>query len=281
MEADEGDDISDDEIVMPEGPPPGMNGADSDDDSDGSDNSDEIPLPDGPPPSQAGPSRQPPPPLVGPPLHFSNGVLPGAVPMMPPHMAPPAPMYGYQPQYMPPPGPSMPFRPPRPPNRQNGPHDRPPPTMQDPLSDAPSQTYQGYRMAKHETHELPPKPDAIVASDPKSANGAGETKDSKPIDSSAGTISAAPQLRDLRKEATAFVPRGIKKRRPGDAPTVNAAPSAGEVDEAGDLIKRRRPDGPGLMGKLQGVLAANAAVEKVNKGDDDYQEFLAGLGDLT
>ena len=38
---------------------------------------------------------------------------------------------------------------------------RPPPTVQDPLSDAPTQTYQGYRMAKH---DLPSRPGPSGAS---------------------------------------------------------------------------------------------------------------------
>jgi inosine triphosphate pyrophosphatase len=74
---------------------------------------------------------------------------------------------------------------------------------------------------------------------------------------------------------------------------VNAAPGAGELDEDGDEVVIRRPDGPGLLGVLKGVLGeGNGAGGKGSKdaagkgdvgkgaGEDDYQRFLEGLHDL-
>lgn len=101
-------------------------------------------------------------------------------------------------------------------------------------------------------------------------------------------ISAAPQLRDLRKEATAFVPRGVKRKKAAGT-MINAAPGAGEIDEAGDEIRKREGGGPGLLGKLSGVLcdlnsapggSVDGATSTGGSGDDEYQRFLEGLGDL-
>lgn len=106
-----------------------------------------------------------------------------------------------------------------------------------------------------------------------------------------GAISAAPVMRDLRKEATAFVPRGVKRKQasaPGGV-NVNAAPGAGEVDEDGDERKSKRQDEGGLMGRLKGMFgdmpatgtASPPAGKKGADGDDEYQRFLDGLGDLA
>jgi hypothetical protein len=173
--------------------------------------------------------------------------------------------------------------------RPHIPHDRPP-TIQDPLSDAPTQTYQGHRLAKHDLPARPP-------TDP--ANGSNTNANaiaSLPVGPATGEISAAPVMRDLRKEAVAFVPRGVKRKKAGQSGVVgsiNAAPGGGEIDEDGDEVRKSGVEvGGGLMGKLKGVLATSgvgAAAGKgdvvksrtaVGGGDDDYQEFLKGLGEL-
>lgn len=84
---------------------------------------------------------------------------------------------------------------------------------------------------------------------------------------------------------------------------VNAAPGAGEVDADGDELRRKREDGPGLLGVLQGVFGetgsgtgtgtgtgigqntkggqqSTGSVGKGGSGDDDYQRFLEGLNGL-
>lgn len=81
------------------------------------------------------------------------------------------------------------------------------------------------------------------------------------------TISAEPQLRDLRKETTQFVPRAARKKAGG----VNAAPNAGTVDADGDSVKVRQDQGPGLLGKLKGVGVVR------DQAEEDYDKFLEGL----
>jgi hypothetical protein len=98
----------------------------------------------------------------------------------------------------------------------------------------------------------------------------------------AATISAEPVMRDLRKETTVFVPRNLKRKK--GVTSVNAAPGGGEIDADGDEVRRKRDDGPGLMGRLQGVLGEapkSVAGQKKTEGDDEYQDFLKGLGDLA
>ncbi|KAK4686132.1 hypothetical protein P7C73_g3996, partial [Tremellales sp. Uapishka_1] len=275
-EEESSDEDSDEEIVMPQGPPP-----ESDEESD---DSDDIPLPEGPPPPRPAqdvssqshmpvpmgmgfPPRPPPFPQQfqptqsfhhGPPQHFQQPPHPFQQPSYPPFQ---------QQHFLPPP--SSALRPPF----------RPPPLIQDPLSDKPHQTYQ----ARPLLHALPPRPPPPTGvSTPASSS----TSHSAPTPAAA-TISAEPQLRDLRKEATAFVPRGVKRKKGvaaalPSARGINAAPGAGTIDEDGD--ERRAPApveaGGGLLGKLKGVLG-DGREEKRTKVDDDYQKFLDGLGDLA
>ena len=84
-------------------------------------------------------------------------------------------------------------------------------------------------------------------------------------------------MRDLRKESTVFVPRNLKRKKAA----VNAAPGGGEIDADGDELRKRRDDGGGLMGRLKGVLGEPKAAPPGQAGDDDYQDFLKGLGDLS
>lgn len=91
-------------------------------------------------------------------------------------------------------------------------------------------------------------------------------------------------MRDLRKEATAFVPRGVKRKQaaaPGGV-TVNSAPGGGVIDEDGDERRvKQKEEGGGLMGRLQGVLGSTKVEPGTKSGaDDEYQKFLDGLGDI-
>lgn len=99
--------------------------------------------------------------------------------------------------------------------------------------------------------------------------------------SSAATISAAPQLRDLKKEATAFVPRGLQaKSQPKQGNSrVNAAPGTDSVTESDtrpDLMKTL------VQAGIAGPTAVHAkpAAESRKKGDDDYSKFMSDMGDL-
>lgn len=154
-------------------------------------------------------------------------------------------------------------------------------------------------------HALPIRPSVAggtsVSASPKSVSVAAPGEAKAPATQSAGVpgasaeISAAPVLRDLRKETTVFVPRGVKRRKAGPGGSssaaggikVNAAPGAGEIDEDGDEVKRPKlAEGEGLLGKLKGVLeGAPGMLSKNGSGekrdlDDDYQKFLEGLGDI-
>ncbi|RXK35996.1 hypothetical protein M231_06710 [Tremella mesenterica] len=271
---DDDDDQGEEEIIMPSGPPPKPPSppqSDSDSDAD----SDDIPLPPGPPPPKPSqPSRGP--------KHRPTA----SIPMLPPlnfastFSAPPIPFpdpsqFHSDPSFYPNPGPSFSGYRPRP--QRHIPRE-----IQDPLSDAPTQTYQGHRAAMHELPSRPPPPSGLPPSN-GAGTGASTSGDlsANRVSGSGATISAEPQLRDLRKEATAFVPRGVK-RKLAHGPTVNAAPGAGVVDEEGDQV-RVKDTGPSLLGKLQGVLGTRDPTE-VRKGggeEDDYQKFLDGLGDLA
>lgn len=69
------------------------------------------------------------------------------------------------------------------------------------------------------------------------------------------------------------------------AVSINAAPGSGDVDEDGDEVRPKKVDSGGLMGKLNGVLGDLRREERkkpaARGGDDDYQKFLEGLGDLA
>jgi hypothetical protein len=132
-------------------------------------------------------------------------------------------------------------------------------------------------------------------------------------------ISAEPQLRNLRKEAAAFVPRGLKRKKAAPGPADVPATSGQAADEAqDDGNKRSKPTvinsapiavsaapptettespattgfggGGGLLGKLSSVLGPSpsdmAAQQKKKeeeaapKQGDDYRAFLAGLEQL-
>lgn len=135
---------------------------------------------------------------------------------------------------------------------------------------------------------LPPRPttsfSAPIRPPPSDSTGPG---------TGAGEITAAPVLRDLRKETTVFVPRNLKKKGAssslagsgGSGGRINAAPGAGTIDEEGDEVVVRKTDG-GLMGKLKGVLGSEVGSAVGGGGakasaDEDYERFLAGLGDIS
>ena len=101
----------------------------------------------------------------------------------------------------------------------------------------------------------------------------------------AATVAAAPQLRDLRKEATAFVPATLKRKKPGasaSATRVDAAPSVGLVVLDTDNSEIAAPARPDLLSTLKGrfgpVPIVEAPLGKKQKVDpekkDDYEKFL-------
>ncbi|KAF4573297.1 hypothetical protein EYR36_007808 [Pleurotus pulmonarius] len=309
----------DDDIAMPEGPPPGMTELPVDSDED-------IPMPDGPPPApgqeieQSIPENPPlppgPPPLpVGlppPPPSFPPNFMPNFPP--PPPGVPPVqqfiPMMNFPP---PPPGfPSMGGLPPPPPPppgfvQMTGfptqPAFPPPPpgffpkrsqsssAMQDPLSSVPHQTFQAHRAGQH-TPSMPPPPPAHPSLPPKPPAIA-----ANPRIMAAATVEVAPQLRDFKKEATAFVPAAVKRKKAtvasgsGSSARINAAPLLGAPegddapDDSGPVAAR-----PDLLSALKGHFgpaptpippADRAAPGKPQPAkQDDYAKFMEEMGDL-
>ncbi|KAF8846150.1 hypothetical protein BDN67DRAFT_986541 [Paxillus ammoniavirescens] len=269
---------SDEDIVMPEGPPPAadMEGAESDSD-------DDIPMPEGPPPSVVQSSvpapPPPPPPFLGsasqshipPNISFPPGFgtgPPGAVPQFPPPTA-------LQPMPPPPPG----FFPRRAQSAAS---------IQDPLLSIPHQTYQALRSSQLPLRHpsLPVKP-PIGPSGPVSATS---------VHAAGAIISAEPELRDLKKEATAFMPASLKRKRASALPVsskINAAPSVNVGSDSAQTSPQSRPD---LVGTLKGQFGAGAVPavpapsnskapakklkESIVRGKDDYQKFVDDMSDL-
>jgi hypothetical protein len=167
---------------------------------------------------------------------------PGLPPLPPGFPIPPAP-YTNVPIPMPPPPPGF-F-----PRKRPG-------SGQDHLTNIPHRTLQGHP-------SLPPKPGSVK---------------SDTISSSA-TIFAEPELRDLKKESTAFMPASLKRRRTAATPKVNAAPSVGTTDEVGPAAPR-----PDLLGTLQGQFGPappEPAAKKAKTGSkDDYAKFVEEMGDI-
>lgn len=311
---------------MPEGPAPGTNDADAGD----SDSDDSIIMPEGTPPpearlypaaveQQAMPPPMPPfgmpqnqgyPPQMPPPFPIGfQGQYPPQMPYGQAQFQPvpyggngfmPPPPRGFFPgnpgnQMRPPPGPGRSFRPP--PASANLPQ-RPMGVVNDPLSDMPHQTFQAHRQAQQEE----------AARDTQGGT-ADKGKGTAPPPASA-EISAAPQLRDLRKEAAIFVPRVAKKKKPAAGSTViTAAPavsdhnpnntadgSAGTGNEDGRAtygavqsaplssaptsVYNPAMAGGGLMSKLSGVLGTPAPSQAKTEKADEYKTFLAGLEKL-
>jgi hypothetical protein len=149
--------------------------------------------------------------------------------------------------------------------------------MQDPLSSIPHQTFQAHRSARH----LPnPATDSLSPSGPLHSSNTHVP---------GATISAAPELRDLKKEATSFMPASLKRKKAGTGTSskVNAAPllSSGTEDATETLADPIRPD---LLGTLKNRFGpappANKRGEKVTaeavKGKDDYEKFVEEMGDI-
>jgi hypothetical protein len=150
-------------------------------------------------------------------------------------------------------------------------------SIQDPLSSIPHQTFQAHRAAGRSA----PRPNSTlpVASSSAPARSALVNNADVP----GATVSAAPQLRDLKKEATAFTPSSLKRKRPGAAvssTTLNAAPSlASGTDEP--IPGPVRPDLLGTLKNQFGPLPS-AKEKKGGKdtGKDDYEKFVEEMGDI-
>ncbi|KAF4611485.1 hypothetical protein D9613_004132 [Agrocybe pediades] len=263
------------------------------------------PPPPGPPPGQQlsmpYPSLPPPPP--GPPPGQQVGAYP-----LPPPPPPPGPPPGQQPSSYPvplpppPPGfqpyPAAPFPPfpntsypPFPPNA----FPPPPPkflprqqstaAMQDPLSSVPHQTFQAHRASQL----APPHPS--LAPNPKQATSGLPPNPSLPpkptaaAEMAAATVYSAPQLRDLKKEATAFVPTAVKRKKaPGTASssTINAAPALASAEDSMDETEAA-PVRSDLLSSLKnqfGPVPPKPVAAPTKSTKSDYDKFVEEMGDI-
>jgi hypothetical protein len=285
---------------MPEGPPP-------EEDDQEEDTDDDIPMPEGPPP----PRGLPPSPsvydhsalatltvLLGslpypaipmhvphPPIPLFPPNLPFLPPNLPPGVPPPPPGFPIAVGSMPPPPPGFPpFIP------NFGAYQMPPPppgffprrqqsasATQDPLSDTPHQTYQAHRAARLGAHpSLPPKPtpaSAVPLQAPSAVT-------------SAATIFAAPELRDLKKEATAFIPSALTRKKAGSSktslPKHNSAPEMAGSESSEPTVELVRPDIVSVLKEQFGpaTVPSGRGTSGGAKAKDDYEKFLEEMGDI-
>lgn len=160
--------------------------------------------------------------------------------------------------------------------------------MQDPLSSIPHKTFQAHREQSNTSAHpsLPPNPMRNSVGLPSSpALPQRPITDKTGVELGAATVSAAPQLRDFKKEATAFVPAALKRKRPGASgpatARVDAAPSLGSGTEA-ESSETMAPARPDLLSALKDRFGPVPTVEapsgKKRKVDaekkDDYDKFV-------
>ncbi|PFH52337.1 hypothetical protein AMATHDRAFT_57409 [Amanita thiersii Skay4041] len=293
-EVDTDEESDDNDIAMPEGPPPGFNEEPVESD-------DEIPMPEGPVPVVEPPASTSLPlsstttavipetiqPLLPPllPLAFPMGIqAPLPIPLPPP--PPPLGFSPGHPALLPPGFPAMQGIPPGHPANFTPPGLPPPPpgffprartaaSLQDPLSGVPHTTYQIHRANQATLPNHPSLPSKPESSQP----------------SSMATISAEPELRDLKKEATSFVPTSLKRKRPGAGAMalsrVNAAPTLGKGEENSELGLTR----PDLVSTLKDQFGAPPAAKTdtgremkrsnvIDKKKNDYEKFMEDMGDI-
>ncbi|GAA5892935.1 hypothetical protein JCM8208_004129 [Rhodotorula glutinis] len=310
---DDGDD--DDDIAMPAGPPPTGAAPQADDggaassDSSDSDDSMDIPLPPGPPPPRPGsePAKTTSRPTISRPS--ASSFFPP--PQHTPHALPSRPAFAAAP---PPPPPQHPrgAAPPAHPHAQQRLPARPPPAaahMSDPLGAPGAAPHRAFQQGRAPSSIGPVQPDASspsLGAPPPAAPpaapspflslpGAGSGAAASSGAAAGATISAAPVLRDLKKEATAFVPAAMRRKMAQHKATlaragltsVDAARGAGAGEGGGEgegagekkksLVEEMRERGIGVGA---GAGGAEAARRKPDQGKEDYERFRAEMGDL-
>jgi hypothetical protein len=98
------------------------------------------------------------------------------------------------------------------------------------------------------------------------------------------TVSAEAQLRDFKKESTAFVPTSLKRKRAaagggGSVGKINAAPALdgdGENNGQAQGVAHARPD---IVSTLK-VQFGSAKAQEKPKVMGDYEKFVEGMGDI-
>ncbi|KDR85595.1 hypothetical protein GALMADRAFT_234552 [Galerina marginata CBS 339.88] len=310
---------SDDDIPMPDGPPPGQ-----EDESHLLSNIGMLPPP-GFPPSGPDSFLPPPPPIPAPGFQIPNAGVPLPPPPPPgfamgsptpypppppgaswPPPVPPVPM-GWNSVMPPPPPPGFPsypntYFPPFPPNA----FPPPPPkflprqqstsAMQDPLSSVPHQTFQAHRASQlappHPS--LPPNPAQTGQTQPLPPSSSLPAKPTTAAEMAAATVFSAPQLRDFKKEATAFVPTAVKRKKApiaaeSSSSKINAAPSLGSsapsIDAGEDDTVEVGPARPDLVNALKSqfgapTVKATVAAKAEPNPKSDYDKFVEEMGDI-
>ncbi|KAK4047594.1 hypothetical protein OIO90_006135 [Microbotryomycetes sp. JL221] len=301
---DEGDD--DDDIALPPGPPPPAGASNTNDDeedtsdSDAGSDLDGIVMPDGPPPLEAqqqanlgGPHRvqisrpstssmpYPPPPTRGGPGSFRGSPHRGAARGS---------VRGRG---------TAPYRPTNggPPTREAH------AAIQDPLSDEPHKTFQSVqheRWQQRHQQQSSSQVSNMPNEGPSLVHPSSTSSSSSPFlpigaasstNAPNATISAAPQLRDLKKEATAFIPTHMRRkqqqqqkqstRSTNDSSVagqmglnrINA--TAGESNDSQQQQQQQMNDKPNLMNSLKqvGIGQNNESMTKTTKDKKQSDDF--------
>lgn len=194
------------------------------------------------------------------PANFPSGAIPG-----PPMGLPPFP-------------PNLPPPPPPPTNSRSRPHNPryrgPPPGVYDPMTPFSPQVLPPPPPPpppSQSTSRLPPPPPHLPPRPPP------------PLlpTSTTAVISAEPELRDFKKEATSFVPRQAKKPAKGNS-RVNATPDTGDSTPAEarpDLMKSLEEAGVSVPKQQATGMSQKKANTKV-EAKDDYDKFMDDMGDF-
>jgi hypothetical protein len=99
-------------------------------------------------------------------------------------------------------------------------------------------------------------------------------------------VSAEAQLRDFKKESTAFVPTSLQRKRAaprgggsGKTSKVSGAPALDGDDpgQAQNVVPAARPD---LVSTLRGQFGTAKEAQEKPKVKDDYEKFIEGMGDI-
>lgn len=130
--------------------------------------------------------------------------------------------------------------------------------MHDSLAGIPHKTYQAQPHPQPAT--LPPRPPS--QSSPGVDNAV----------TAAATVFAEPELRDLKRESTAFMPASIKRKKTASGTSkLNAAPSVGTGEPSGS-----KPARPNLLSTLKEQFGTAGS----NSKPSDYDKFLEEMGDI-
>jgi hypothetical protein len=152
--------------------------------------------------------------------------------------------------------------------------------MQDPLSSVPHTTYQQHRANQNAPRSSLPSHPSL----PSKPTAAAELANA--------TVIAAPQLRDFKKEATAFMPSSLKRKKPvpnagptskvDAAPSLDATESRNEDGEKAFTASEPRPDLVGLLKDQFGSVATPTAEVKTAgaKKPNDYAKFMEEMSDI-